>query len=115
MAATKLKPGAWEATDKLPDLSNATPPYLADELGDIRAEIKRLQKLEGLYKDVLEAKKDPEATTVEGDKWCQVFEMVSQMRINADLCRQHLDAETLAKVTAEVSYRQIKSVRKAGT
>jgi hypothetical protein len=41
---------------KMPDLSNATPTGLVDMLGDVREQIKDLQKLEGIYKDALSAR-----------------------------------------------------------
>lgn len=41
---------------QMPNLSNATPEGLADMLGEVREQIKDLQKLEGIYKQALEAR-----------------------------------------------------------
>src|SRR5690349_13162082 len=44
------------ATIQVPNLGNATPHFLTDELGYVQSAIKRLEKLEGLYKEALKAK-----------------------------------------------------------
>jgi hypothetical protein len=41
---------------KMPNLDNATPEGLVDMLGDIKEQIKDLEKLEGIYKTALEAR-----------------------------------------------------------
>lgn len=41
---------------QMPNLANATPGGLCDMLGDVREQIKDLQKLEGIYKEALEAR-----------------------------------------------------------
>lgn len=40
----------------MPNLANATPEGLVDMLGEVREQIKDLQKLEGIYKDALAAR-----------------------------------------------------------
>lgn len=40
----------------MPNFGNATPEGLVDMLGEVREQIKDLQKLEGLYKDALDAR-----------------------------------------------------------
>ena len=52
----------------LPNLSNATPGFLADELGRVREELKALKMLEGHYKEALVAAMDgATGVTVEGE------------------------------------------------
>lgn len=41
---------------KMPNFANATPEGLTDMLGEVREQIKDLQKLEGLYKEALTAR-----------------------------------------------------------
>ena len=40
----------------MPNFANATPQGLADMLGDVREQIKDLQKYEGMYKEALSAR-----------------------------------------------------------
>lgn len=46
----------------MPNLANATPGGLVDMLGDVREQIKDLQKYEGIYKDALAARLKAEQT-----------------------------------------------------
>lgn len=41
---------------KVPNLANATPEGLVDMLGEVREQMKDLKKLEGIYKEALEAR-----------------------------------------------------------
>jgi len=43
---------------KMPNLENMTPSGLADLLGEVREQIKDLEKLEGIYKEALKARID---------------------------------------------------------
>lgn len=48
-----------KSTWKAPNLDNATPGGLADQLGDVREQIKELEKTEGFLKEALKARMRP--------------------------------------------------------
>ena len=106
-----LAAGDWMEQGKLPDFSNATPSFLSDELGDIREAKKHLEKMEGLYKDALNARRDPNKPTVIGERYDTVFSSQTQVRLNADLARANLTPEQLSSIQAEITFTVAKSVK----
>ncbi len=63
---TARKDKKKKPTFRMPNLANATPEGLVDMLGKVREEIKELQKLEGIYKETLQARmdlSDPDSVT----------------------------------------------------
>lgn len=110
-ARSKLKSGDWQESSRLPDFSNATPGFLADELGDIREAKKWLEKMEGLYKDALDARRDKTKPSVEGERYTAVYSTVTQSRISADKVKALLTPEQLASVMNETTFTQVKTVK----
>jgi hypothetical protein len=103
---------------RIPDLSNATPAFLMDEIAKIRVEASRLKFLEGIYKQALEARCTPEqlsgALSIDGDAFLGRYEEVTAERISTELVREHFkdDPETLKKLVVVSTYKQLKALPK---
>ena len=97
----------------VPNLANATPGGLIDMLGDIRTEIKRLQFLEGVYKQAIEARVTPlqlkGENLIKGEKYVGHYTNETQERINADLVREKFkdDPDGLASVIKITPIRKL--------
>lgn len=110
---TPAKTKALSEAKQVPDLSNATPTYLLDEIGRIRVESNRLKFIETIFKDALRSRvtgtqlsgEDP----IIGERYVGYYEDVTQSRIDADAVRAHFrnDPETLAKLCKTISYPQL--------
>lgn len=98
---------------QVPDLTNATPTFLLDEIGRIRVEASRLKFMEGVYKDALRGRitnaqlhgEEP----IVGEKYVGYYEDISQVRIDSDAVRGYFanDPETLQKLSKTISYPQL--------
>lgn len=55
--------------DKMPNLANATPGFLVDELGEWRKKKKEAEKMEGFYKEAIKARLEPDQIYVEGENY----------------------------------------------
>jgi hypothetical protein len=97
---------------RTPDLTNATPEYLVDELGWVRDMLKLFGRREGFLKEALKGRWPEDAATVEGENYAALKEHISQIRVKSELVRQKLTEEELAEVCEEISYDQIKVTRK---
>ncbi len=93
---------------RIPDLRNVTMPFICDELGDIRAQIKGLQKYEGILKERAKSLKEDDVEEYEGDVFEMVFNQVCQVRLDNDLIRMDMDEEWLTAHSKEVEYVMIK-------
>jgi len=71
-------------SDAMPDLSNATPSFLIDEIGTQRVIKTAAEKLEKFYKTALYARMGDDETTVEGEKFAGLIEEVNAKRFNKD-------------------------------
>lgn len=85
---------------RVPDIRNATLSHMMDE-----AVKYRLQKSEGdfydkFYSTAIKARMGNKDEAV-GENYVAVLTTAISTRISPDLCRELLDAETLAKVTVE--------------
>lgn len=103
----------------IPNLENATPEFLVDEIGRIRIEASRLKYLEGIYKQALEARASDGhlngGKLVTGDKFIGHFEVVTQERIDTTSVREYFvnNPEILKELTKVVTFRQLKTQAKA--
>ena len=102
----------------IPNLSNATPQGLVDQIGELRAEAKRLEFLEGVYKEALKARVTENELKgldqILGEIYIGSYEDKRQERIDTAAVREHFanDPETLAKLFKEISYKQLNIKRK---
>lgn len=81
---------------KLPNLANATPGFIVDELGRTRTELSRLKKLEGFLKQGLLAR--AKVGAVAGEKY---FDASIQ-----ELARSSLDTAAVKKEMGDDWYRK---------
>lgn len=101
----------------IPDLTNATPGFLLDEIARMRVETARLKFLDGVYKQALEARCTEEelaGKAIEGEKVFGSREMVTQERIDGDAVKAYFvdKPEELAKVMKVISFAQWKTINK---
>lgn len=98
---------------EVPNLENATPGGLIDQLGDIRKDLKELKYLEGIYRGALDARCTEEQlkglVSIGGENWIGAYKEVEQERISADLVREVLKSQpdVLAKVITVTSFKQL--------
>ena len=86
---------------EIPDLANATPGYLSDELGETRKVIKNANKLEGFLKEALKARKDEGAEYVDGEKWRTNFIESSRSGISGPLVKEIFDGWETIQLSAD--------------
>ncbi len=102
----------------IPNLENATPGFLIDEIARMRVEASRLKFLDGVYKQALEARADPAhldgTLPVEGDKVYGKRKKMTQERVDTDAVKAYFkdDPEGLKKVMKEVTFWQWDTVPK---
>lgn len=110
MAKAKSKS---KSKSKMPNLDNATPGFLVDELGAVREQIKDLQKHEGYFKEALKARLEPGQTTVDGEVFSALIEEVEQVRLDTPLIRKDMDEEWLDEHSKLVEFIMIKTARRS--
>lgn len=93
---------------ELPNLANATPSFLIDEMGKLRAEIKKLQQLEGYYKEGLKARWPEDETSLDGETYSCNKENVVQFRLNTEMIRADMDEDWIRDHSKTLSYSQFK-------
>jgi hypothetical protein len=90
----------------MPNLENATPQFLIDELGEVRERIKVLQKYEGLYKAALEARLG-DITRMQSERYSLLVKHVDQERLDGDKVKAFLEAQGVLKDYQKViSFKQ---------
>ncbi len=92
----------------LPNLDNATPSFLVDELGSIRAEQKELKKREGYIKAALKARIKPGEYSIEGEKYTAEIIEQAQMRIDTDGVKTEMGSQWWEDHCKLVEFQQIK-------
>ncbi len=97
---------------RMPNLDNATPMSLVDDLGETREKISALKKLEGIYKEALKARLDEGQETVEGDKFNALIEQVTQSRLDTDQVKLRLQPEILETCYKEITFITIRTSRR---
>jgi len=77
----------------IPNLENATPGFLVDEIEKLRVEQARCKYLEGIYKQALEARVTPEqksgAQTILGAASIGTYRMQTQERIDTEAVKEY--------------------------
>jgi hypothetical protein len=98
----------------LPNLDNATPGFIVDELGRIREEMSRLKTLEGYYKQALQGRRADGQNAISGTLFDALISEETQIRVSSDKVRNYFaaDAEGLASVCDEISFQVIRTTRK---
>ncbi len=97
-------------TFRMPDLSNATPTFLVDELGGVREQIKELQKLEGFYKEALQARSGGK-TTIEGETFVALLTDQTQQRIDTKGLKEEFGEEWYQDHTKTIEFKKIQTTR----
>ncbi len=106
MAASKVK-------NKVPNLDNATPGMLIDELGGLRSKISVLKKQEGFYKQALMARLEDGQTLVEGDQFFDgMIEDTVQERLDTPKIREDMDEDWIRDHTKVLEFKTIRTTKK---
>lgn len=98
--------------DDMPNLDNATPGSLVDDLGATRVESAKLKKREGFLKQALFARLDEGQTLVEGEKFNAMIQDVVQERLDTEKIRASETDEWLEDHTKVVEFKQIRTAKK---
>lgn len=99
---------------QIPNLANATPSMLIDEIGPIRVEVSRLTALNKMYTAALKARVASLDSPLAGDTYVMTPTTFMQTRIDVEKVRAVLDEETLAKVQSTSEVTQMRFKRKDG-
>lgn len=100
-------------TFKTPNLENATPGFIVDELGRTREKIADLKKLEGIYKEALSGRVDEDQQLVEGEKtFNATIEEVEQMRFDSAGAKKEFGEAWYIEHSKLISFRTIRTMRK---
>lgn len=96
-----------KADRTVPDLANATPGFLLDEIATMRIEMARLKFLDGVYKQALDARLTPDQLEgkepILGEKYKGQYRHTKQERIDADGARMYVEGvEQLLKDQPEL-------------
>jgi hypothetical protein len=107
------------ATDRtIPNLENATPTYLIDEIARMRVEAARLKFLDGIYKQALEARITDEQksgeVSIEGLSSLGNYRVQTQERIDSDAVKEYFKdkPEELKKVMKVIEFKVLSTVPK---
>src|SRR5436190_19384012 len=112
MSNSTAKTKALSEAKQVPDLSNATPTYLLDEIGRIRVEANRLKFIEGVFKDALRSRITTQqlegVEPIVGERFVGYYEEITQSRIDTEAVREHFknDPETLSSLCKQITYPQ---------
>ena len=93
---------------EMPNLANATPSFLIDEMGRLRAEIKKLEQMEGYYKEALKAQWPEGEKSHEGENYLAERLYVVQSRLDSAKIKEDMDEDWMSEHSKEVSYYQFK-------
>lgn len=95
---------------RMPDLSNATPGFLVDELGEVREKIAELKKLEGFYKEALLARSH-EVHSVEGETFVAGLTDRSQQRLDTAGLKEEFGEQWYQDHTKTITFREVRTTR----
>src|SRR4051812_23850724 len=108
-------------TQTIPNLENATPGFLVDEIAKIRVEQSRLKFLEGVYKQALQARITPEqkggSAIIEGSYACGSYRHQFQERVDTDAVKTYFkdQPEELRKVMKVIEFDVLETKAKVST
>jgi len=103
---------AFEIPEDLPDLANATPSFLVDEIGYLRECMKLIKKREGYFKEALIARLEPAQATIDGERYSALIENLSRSGLNTEKIRAEMSVEWIELHTTTTDYVQIKTTRR---
>lgn len=98
---------------EMPNLENATPAFLIDEIGRLRAEQARAKKLEGVYKQALEARWTDEQSKgeefIEGTNFIGDRVYISKRTLSVEKVQEELkdEPDRLARCYIDGGYWQL--------
>jgi hypothetical protein len=98
---------------KIPDLSNATPEFLADELGKIRRVMKEAKQQEGFYKTALAARMEP-GVAVNGEVYRAGLTMQQQERLDTEAIKRDMPADWIKRYTKTIEFQVVRVERTDG-
>lgn len=98
----------------MPNLANATPEFIVDELGRVREQLNDLKTLEGFLKQGLLGRRADGQNVISGQVYDCLISSDSQIRISADKVRAYFanDPDTLATLQDEIPIQVIRTPRK---
>jgi len=103
----------------IPNLENATPSFLLDEIARMRVEASRLKFLDGVYKQALEARLTEDELTkgkmIEGSRYTGTYSTQTQERVDTEAVKEYFKdkPEELAKVMRIISFKTLTTKEKA--
>jgi len=112
---------ANKPTQSIPNLENATPGFLVDEIAKIRVESSRLKFLEGVYKQALMARITPEQKSgsagIEGTYAFATYRTQKQERVDIDAVKEYFkdQPEELRKVMKVIEFDVLSTTPKVNT
>lgn len=101
------------ADKTVPNLENATPGYLVDEIAKMRVQASRLKFLDGIYKNALQARINEQQLegkeVITGEQFIGSFKQMTQERIDTEVVRAFFknDPETLKRMIKIISFKQL--------
>lgn len=95
----------------MPNLSNATPEFLVDELGAVRNQIKELKKREGFFKQALEARLEPDQAEVAGEVYTATITLTVSERLDTASIRDEMSPEWINSHSKVSEYNTIRTKR----
>lgn len=108
-------------TQTIPNLENATPGFLVDEIAKIRTEQSRLKFLEGVYKQALQARitdaQKSGAEGIEGTYAFATYRKQTQERVDTDAVKAYFadQPEELKKVMKVIEFDVLTTTAKVNT
>lgn len=92
----------------IPNLSNATPEFLTDELGDLRKQIKGLEKQKDLITEALKGRaRILEQTSFVGERYTADLVQLSRSGLDTTAIREEMGEDWCAERTKTTDYEQL--------
>lgn len=99
MAKTKVE---------MPNFANATPEFLTDELGDIRDQIKKLEKIKDLISEALKGRaRLLKETKFIGERYTSEIVQMSRTGLDTALVKESMDEDWIAAHSKTTEYPQV--------
>ncbi len=98
--------------DDIPNLDNATPEFLIDEIERVRDEQKPLKKLEGIYKEALKARLPENQNAVEGEFYAGIISEEERTGLDTAKIRKDMDDDWIQEHSTTSTYAKISTVKK---
>lgn len=93
----------------MPNLNNATPGSIADWLGEVRKQQKDLKKLEGFYKQALQARRPENDDVIHGEKFKAIFSHKTRTALDQTPVKEEMGQEWWDAHCKTTEYDQIDS------